>query len=167
MAWRLISTPSANQRAAAARRPRSTSSREAATRLGEQATLSVKNLAFCTEVTSFGVYKPFAKEEFRAGQEVLVYAEVENFKSRRSEKGYHTALRSSYQILDEHGARVDAQEFDVTEEHCQNLRRDYFLRYHIWMPKRIYGGHYTLQLTIEDTLSQKIGQSSLEFTIKE
>ena len=35
------------------------------------------------------------------------------------------------------------------------------------MPKRIYGGTYTLQLTIEDTLSQKIGQSTLEFTIKE
>ena len=41
------------------------------------------------------------------------------------------------------------------------------MRYHIWLPKRIYGGRYTLQLTIEDTLSQKIGQSSIEFTIKE
>ena len=141
--------------------------REAANKLGEQATLSVKNLAFCTEVTSFGVYKPFTKDEYKAGQEVLLYAEVENFKSRRDEKGYQTALRSSYQILDQHGARVESQDFEVTEEHCQNLRRDFFMRYHIWMPKRIYGGRYTLQLTIEDTLSQKIGQSSLEFTVKE
>ncbi len=141
--------------------------REAAAKLGEQATLSVKNLAFCTEVTSFGVYKAFVKDEYRAGQEVLLYAEVENFKSRRDDKGYHTALRSSYQILDQHGARVESQDFEVTEEHCQNLRHDFFMRYHIWMPKRIYGGRYTLQLTIEDTLSQKIGQSSLEFTVKE
>lgn len=141
--------------------------REAAIKLGEQATLSVKNLTFCTEVTSFGVYKAFGKDEFKAGQEVLLYAEVENFKSRQTDKGYQTALRSSYQILDPHGARVEAQDFEITEEHCHNLRRDFFMRYHIWMPKRIYGGRYTLQLTIEDTLSQKLGQSSVEFTIKE
>ncbi len=55
----------------------------------------------------------------------------------------------------------------MTEEYCQNQRRDFFMRYHVWLPKRIYSGRYTLQLTIEDTLSQKIGQSSLEFTIKE
>ena len=77
--------------------------REAAAKLGEQATLSVKNLAFCTEVTSYGVYKTFAKNEFHAGQEVLLYAEVENFKSRHNEQGFQTALRSSYQILDQHG----------------------------------------------------------------
>lgn len=141
--------------------------REAAARLGEQATLAVKNLTFCTEVTSYGVYKAFGKDEFKAGQEVLLYAEVENFKSRQTDKGYQTALKSSYQILDPHGARVESQDFEVTEEHCHNLRRDFFMRYHIWMPKRIYGGRYTLQLTIEDTLSQKLGQSSLEFTIKE
>jgi hypothetical protein len=141
--------------------------RDAASRLGEHATLSVKNLALCTEVTSFGVYKPFEKLEFKSGQEVLLYAEVDNFKSVRGEKGFRTALRSSYQILDPHGARVDSQEFEITEEHCQNQRRDFFMRYHIWMPKRIYGGRYTLQLTIEDTLSQKIGQSSIEFDVKE
>ena len=90
--------------------------------------------------------------EFHSGQEVLLYAEVENFKSAATEQGFHTALRSSYQILDNRGARVDQKEFEITEEHCQNPRRDYFIRYFVWMPKRIYGGTYTLQLTIEDTL---------------
>ena len=35
------------------------------------------------------------------------------------------------------------------------------------MPKQIYNGKYTLQLTVEDTKGQKIGQSSIEFTVKE
>ena len=139
--------------------------REAHTKLGDLATLMVRNVAFATEVQSYGVYKKFEKYEFHPGQEVLLYAEVENFKSASSEQGFHTALRSSYQILDNRGARVDQKEFEVTEEHCQNPRRDYFLRYFVWMPKRIYGGTYTLQLTIEDTLSQKIGQASIEFTV--
>ncbi len=156
-------TADESRRAAAASVPL----REAAARLGELATLSVHNLAFCSEVTSYGVYKKFPQYEFRAGQEVLLYAEVENFKSVQTEKGYHTSLKSSYEILDSRGARVDQKEFEITVEYCQNPRRDYFIRYFVWMPKRIYGGTYTLQLSIEDTQSQKIGQSSIDFTIHE
>ncbi|HEY1783931.1 MAG TPA: hypothetical protein VGG30_00230 [Pirellulales bacterium] len=139
--------------------------RDANLKLGDVATLTVRNLAFATEVHSYGVYKKFDHYEFHPGQEVLLYAEVENFKSAATDQGFHTALRSSYQILDNRGARVDQKEFEMTEEHCQNPRRDYFIRYFVWMPKRIYGGTYTLQLTIEDTLSQKIGQASIDFTV--
>ncbi len=52
------------------------------------------------------------------------------------------------------------------EELCQNPRRDYFVRYRLNLPKPLPDGTYTLQLTIEDTLTQKVGKSSLDFTIK-
>jgi hypothetical protein len=154
--------PDASRRAAEA----NSHFREATARLSELATLQVRNLAFCTEVTNYGVYKPFETAEFQAGQELLLYAEIENFKSEHADRGHHTALKASYQILDERGARVDEKEFALTEEYCQNPRRDFFIRYFIWMPQRIYGGTYTLQLSVEDTLSQKIGQASIEFKIK-
>ncbi|HEX4142904.1 MAG TPA: hypothetical protein VHY91_05080 [Pirellulales bacterium] len=154
-------TPDDARRAAAA----AVHMRDANLKLGDMATLMVRNVAFATEVSSYGVYKKFDHYEFHSGQEVLLYAEVENFKSAATDQGFHTALRSSYQILDNRGARVDQKEFEVSEEHCQNPRRDYFIRYFVWMPKRIYGGTYTLQLTVEDTLSQKIGQASIEFTV--
>ncbi|HTU25556.1 MAG TPA: hypothetical protein VMF30_09175 [Pirellulales bacterium] len=156
-------TPDEARRAAAA----AVHLRDANQRLGNVATLSVRNVAFATEVQSYGVYKKFDHYEFHPGQEVLLYAEVENFKTAATDQGFRTALKSSYQILDNHGARVDQKEFEVSEEHCQNPRRDYFIRYFVWMPKRIYGGNYTLQLTVEDTLSQKIGQASIDFTIAE
>ena len=79
----------------------------------------------------------------------------------------HTAIRSSYQILDAQGRRVTENDLAVTEEHCQNRRRDYFIRYYLSVPDRIYPGKYTLQLTIVDTLSQKIGQSTVDFTVVE
>jgi hypothetical protein len=140
--------------------------RDATVRLGESAMLQVRNVAFCTEVSSYGVYKAFEVCEFQPGQEVLLYAEVENFKTAASDRGYHTALKASYQILDERCARVDDKEFAVTEEYCQNPRRDFFLRYFIWMPQKIYGGSYTLQLSIEDTLGHKIGQATVPFRVK-
>lgn len=154
--------PDTSRRAAEARNHL----RGAAARLGELATLQVCNLTCCKEVTSYGVYKPFESREFHPGQELLLYAEIENFKSEHTDQGYHTALKASYQILDERGARVDEKEFALTEEYCQNPRHDFFVRYFIWLPQKIYGGTYTLQLSVEDTLSQKLGQASVEFTIK-
>jgi len=150
------------QRAAAAKEHLT----EAISRLAELGTLVVRNLAFCTKVSSYGVFTRFESDVFSPGQEVLLYAEVENFKSASTEQGYHTVLHSSYQILDSRGQRVDQRDFSTTEEHCLNPRRDFFIRYFLHMPQRIYDGKYTLQLTIEDTLSQKIGQSSIEFTVK-
>ena len=105
--------------------------------------------------------------QFEPGEEVLLYAEIDNFKSDETDEGFHTALRSSYQIVDSKGTRVTEHEFETTEEHCQSRRRDFFMRYYVWMPKRIYDGEYTLQLTIEDVKSQKIGTATIDFRIKE
>jgi len=140
--------------------------REASARLGEMATLSVRNLTFCTEVKSYGIYKKFEHYDFVASQEVLLYAEVENFKSTHGEQGYHTALKGSYEILDSKGARVVEQEFPITEEHCQNPRRDFFVRYFVTLPPHIYGGQYTLHLYIVDENSHKMDHATIEFSIK-
>ena len=46
-------------------------------------------------------------------------------------------------------------------------RRDFFMRYFIDMPTRIYDGEYTLKLTIEDLKGQTSGEAIIPFTIKE
>lgn len=134
-------------------------------RLAEAGNLTVRNLAFCTEVSSFGVYEKFKETSFKPGQPLILYAEVDNFKSEETDKGFHTALRSSYQILDAQGRRVAENDLALTEEYCRNRRRDYFIRYFLSVPERIYAGKYVLQLTIVDTLSQKIGQTTIDFTV--
>ncbi len=139
---------------------------EALARLSEACALMVRNVAFCSEVQSYGCIKRFDKYDFTPGQRVLLYAEVENFSSESTAQGYHTSLRSSYQIFDSRGQRVADEEFTMTEELCLNPRRDYFTGYVLRLPEQIYPGKHTLQLTIEDLKSRKIGQSSVEFTIK-
>lgn len=138
----------------------------ATAKLGESCPLVVRNLAFATDIQSFGTYKPFEKYEFAPGQTVLLYAEVENFKSADTAKGFHTATRSSYQIFDASGKRVAEHEFSPSEEHCRQPRRDFFIGYEFSLPKRIYPGKHVLQLTVADLNSQKIGQSMIEFTIE-
>jgi hypothetical protein len=150
------------QRAALAGIPLS----EAVGRLAELSPLRVQRLAFCTEVTSFGVYKPFGRNEFLPGQEVLLYAEVSNFLSNPTDKGYHTALRSRYEILDAGGLQVDAHDFSVTEDLCRNRRHDFFMRYFVTIADHMPAGDYTLKLLIEDTLAGKMGEGAITFALR-
>lgn len=139
---------------------------QAAGQLGQLASPVVRNLAFCKEVTSFGVFKRFASNEFKPGEEVLLYCEVENLKGQSTDQGYHTAIKSSYLILDARGQRIAEQDFPTSDDFCANPRRDFFIPYFIALPKRLTPGNYTLQLTIEDGATTKVGQSSIEFSVK-
>ena len=139
---------------------------EATVSLRQTASLVVRNLAFCTEIKDFGLLTRFEHDEFKSGGKVLLYAEVENFVSNQTPRGYHTALTGSYQIFDAEGRRVDEHEFPVTEEWCQNRRHDFFIPFVITLPENAFDGKHTLRLTIEDTLGKKIGQSTIDFTIR-
>lgn len=138
---------------------------EAIVCLAEASPLVVRNLAFVTDIQSYGSYTPFEKNQFVPGQRVLLYAEIENFKSNPSPKGYYTASRSSYQIFNSSGQRVAEHEFAPSEEYCRNVRRDFFIGYEFSMPERIFPGKHVLQLTVVDLNSGKIGQTMIEFAI--
>ncbi len=133
----------------------------------DQQQLAIRNLAFCTEVLSYGCTKRFDKYEFFQNQEVLLYAEVENFASEPTRTGYHTSLRSNCQILDGRGTQVVKHDFAATEDYCQQPRRDFFIAYRLRLPKQMTPGAYTLRLSIEDLKCHKKGQASIEFTVKE
>ena len=135
--------------------------------LGETSPLLVRNMAFCTQVLSFGSIKRFDKNEFCRDQEVLLYAEIENFTSESTEKGFHTSLGSSYQILDSLGRPVFTREFASTDDLSKIARHDFFIAYHFRVPMQLTPGKYTLRLAIRDKKSQKTGQGSIEFTVKE
>jgi hypothetical protein len=140
--------------------------REAADRLAEAANLRVRNLALCTKVSGFGDFRRFEKHEFNPGQEVVVYAEVENFASRQSGDGCQTELACTIELLDRHGERVAEKQLKVRDDRLQHPRRDLFVSANFWMPQRLAVGSYTLQLRVEDQLAEKTDQASLELTIK-
>jgi hypothetical protein len=141
--------------------------RQAAERLGEIGGLAVLNLHFCTEVKGYGSFVSFPQDEFRLGQEVLLYCEVENFQSKLSEKGYHTALKARYQVFDASGNRVAEKDLGLKDEHCQNRRRDFFVPYFLWVPKQVPAGKYQLKLTLEDVHAGQTAEATIEFSIKD
>lgn len=139
---------------------------DAAASLAEAAPLEVRHLAFCRAVRSFGSIEPFESQEFDAGQRVLLYAEIENFRTQQTADGYYTSLRSSYEIVDASGRQVMGRESTATEDYCQRPRRDYFIGCDFRLPGSLRPGQYALRLTVEDLKTGKSGQASIEFTIR-
>ncbi len=140
---------------------------DARDKLSELATMQVRNLHFVDSVGGYGDYTLDTRDHYKPGEQVMLYAELANFRSESSEEGYKTSLGTSYEVLDESGRRVDGGQFPDVDDRCENRRRDFHLQYSVPLPTRIYPGEYELRLVISDHLSHKIGQASAPFRIAE
>ncbi len=138
----------------------------AADKLSQQAGLQVRNAQLCTEIKSFGNYTTFAKTTFRPNQEVLLYAELDRFQTRNTERGFHTKFHAGYQILDRNGRKIVEKELGLAEEHSPVRRRDYFVSYLVRLPAELQGEEYTLKLMIEDQLGSQVGETSVRLNIE-
>ena len=142
---------------------------EAMRELSALSSITVRNLAFCTSVSSFGVYEPDDRAWFAPGDQISLYAEVQNFRSKQTPQGHHTSLATSYTIRKlsgETSTDVDRGQFPDVLDDCKNRRRDFHIQYGIELPRDLEPGDYELQLQIKDNLSQKIGHAAEQFRVK-
>jgi hypothetical protein len=141
--------------------------RTAVNRLQEKSKLELRNVAFCQKIVNYGNYERVKRDEFTPGQPVLLYAEVENFKSEATTDGpYRTILKSTVEIFDSRGQMVQSMPFPPTDDLCASPRRDYYNSYEFAIPQRIGLGPHTLKLTVEDQISRKVATYTVNFTVK-
>ncbi|MDC0261609.1 hypothetical protein OAK47_00160 [Planctomycetaceae bacterium] len=143
--------------------------RSAIKSLQGDAHLVVRNAAFCSEIDSFGSYQRFEREEFAPSQDVLIYSELDNFKSEQtSECQYRTVLKSSIRIIEAgpNGRVIDTVDYSPTEDLCHSQRGDFMQGYKYQLPARITPGSYVMQLAVEDQLSGKRANYSMNFLVR-
>lgn len=139
---------------------------QAIRRLQEKADLQIRNVAFSRQNLGYGNYDRLPRNEFRPGHEVLLYAEIENFKSEPTAEGqYRTLLRSTIEILSPAGELRKKIDFPATEDLCRNYRRDYFHNYQFTIPDRLPLGPHVLKLTVFDELSGKMASYTINFLV--
>lgn len=143
--------------------------------LRQAAPLAVSQACFCHRINSFGNYDRFPQDEFRPGQPVLVYAEVQNFNSDAGGDGlYRTRMRSVVDVLPAGptgepvptAVPLDRREFPATEDASRSLRNDYFHSYRIDLSPQLAAGSYWLRLTLTDDLSGKSAVTAIPFVIR-
>lgn len=143
--------------------------RRAARSLGQSAPLDVRSLAFASQVDGFGLYTLFNRGvyEFRGGEHVLLYVEIENFQSTpTAAEMFHTSLEARYVIFNEDQTQVAAADLGGVEDDCRNYRHDFFIPFHLEIPSSLPAGRYTLELRVTDLSAGKQGDASISFRIK-
>lgn len=127
--------------------------------------LDLRSLAFCTEIESYGQIKTFPGNRFNAGQQVILYCEIENFTVNKTDEGFETQLQGSYEIYDSDNKKVISQVLPADTQVSANYLRDYFIAYQMHLPTQLSSGTYRLQLTMEDVVGKKYGQASIPLEI--
>ena len=145
--------------------------RHAVAQLESIASLKVNSGQFCTEVTGFGQFKTFPSTVFSAGQRMLIYCEVENYKTieHQSVTGgdFRTRLRGSFAIYDVDGKVVQQAEFPSVDDVARKRRRDFYM----YMPVTLADlpqGQYVLHALVEDIYGNKTASLDppLNFSVK-
>ncbi len=143
--------------------------RAATQELKQVADLELRNLVFCDKIDAYGSYERTKRGTFAAGLNVLLYAEIDNFKSIAAQGDrYVTSLKSTVEFYKNQGDRrqVASIPFDTNQDFCRNKRRDYFLAYEFTIPQQLEPGTYTLVLRVEDLHGQKQATAKVNFVVE-
>jgi len=139
--------------------------------------LKIQNMNFCSRINSFGSYDRIRVPRFRASQRVLIYAEMENFKSKEliASGEFQTKLSSVIQVYSGEQATADepskaqllhTQKFATTVDLCNRPRRDFFNAYTYILPRDLTPGVHTLVLKVRDELSGNETVERLNFEVE-
>lgn len=134
-----------------------------------QAALHMSNIQLCRKVSGFGVYDTFESTTFLAGREqpMIVYAELENFRSTQDSRGqFQVKLTQEIVLYNEaDGLAVWKQPVAQIVDRSRNKRRDFFVVQLIRLPARLGVGKYRLKIRVNDVAGGSIDESSVQVQI--
>jgi len=145
--------------------------RNAVSQLESIASLKVGSGQFCTEITGFGQFRTFASNAFTAGQKMLVYCEVENYRTIENQSAtgadFRTRLKGSFAIYDADGKVVQQAEYPTVDDVARKRRRDFYMYLPVTLSD-LPSGQYVLHALVEDIHGNKTASLDppLNFSVK-
>ncbi len=129
--------------------------------------LQIQRIAFCSAINSFGNVDTFPTADFHPGQPVLIYAEVQNFRSERTVEGHWRSRFSAVLEIcrNDETQPIESIRIEEITDESTSPRTDYFQSYELTVPQ-LARGLYTVRISLRDTISQHQTTSSLEFNIR-
>ena len=140
--------------------------RTATRKLQPLSTLEIRRLTFCDRIDGFGSVTEFPTADFDPGQRVLLYAEVQNFRTELTDAG---SYRSEFAAVLEFRREGDDEVLDTVrlpqiQDECSVERSDYFQSFELTLPA--LAGKYQVRLRLKDQLSLRTAESQLKFHVR-
>lgn len=134
-----------------------------------RAGLHLPKVALCTSIHSYGRFEeiPIAYFVPGAANRAILYCEVKNFGSKRSDNGeYETKIAHRLTLLTTDGEVIwkDDAEMNVVD-YCRNRRSDFFFNRRWQLPPGIKAGDYVLKITVRDKIYSQVGEATLNIHV--
>ena len=135
-------------------------------------TLTLNNAAFCTKITGFGQFTPFAANTFSSSQKTLLYCEVENQTSKRftsfdGSDQFETVLHGAIVIYDANDQVVQTAKFPAIKDIARKQRRDFYVYFPVQF-NELASGDYHLELSVQDVAGNETAvlRPFMRFSVK-
>jgi hypothetical protein len=141
--------------------------RTAGRRLQPLSRLQIRRLTLCDRIDGFGNVSEYPTTDFDPGQRILIYAEIQNFRSQLTAAGYY---QSEFAALIEFLREGDGEVFETIRlpqimDRCDVERTDFYQSFELTVPA--LAGKYTVRLKLRDQLSLQTTEAQLEFNVRE
>jgi hypothetical protein len=140
-----------------------------ATAAARPGTLKVRTLLLCRRVKGYGVYDTFDSATFLAGREqkVVIYVELDNFKSLRNAQGiYEVKLSQEVQLYnDADGLKVWGEPAVAILDQSRNQRRDFFVVETVQLPARLTVGKYQMKVRVHDRAADTVDEATVPLSV--
>jgi hypothetical protein len=135
--------------------------------LARQAPLDIRRLTFCTDIRSFGAFTAVERPEFKAGQMVLLYLELDGYTTvlAADRQTYRVLVRQDLELLTPRGDSVWTRAFGDIEDLCQSPRTDFYFYSKFALPDTP-PGQYLLKVTMTDVLGHKAAEETMTIQVK-
>ena len=131
------------------------------------APLSIRRADFCSQVHGFGSIETYLTNDFRPGERVIIYVELNNLESNLSPAGtWNAVVSGSLQILGDSSNEIEAYQLPTVEDQSTSLRTDYYHTYQITLPSHLHRGSYEVRLQMKDELGNRRVSCTLPFRIE-
>lgn len=133
-----------------------------------KADLRVPRVELCSSIEGFGRYEPIRPAQFMVGGKnlVVLYIEVDNFRSDVTESGlYRTLLSVRLSLLSSDGGEeLWSRRDENIEDLARQKRTDFYLTIGpLAIPKTLAPGEYVIKVEVEDVLAGKINGGDVRF----
>lgn len=139
----------------------------ASTKWQAEADLRLPRMVLASRVDSFGVYSA-VEPKFENGKRhtVIIYCEVANFATKKSDDGWFTTrLAQQDSLITEDGLLVWRPNPEEVEDRSRNQRHDFYLVKKLTLPESLAIGKYTLRMSVTDKQSNKIAMVTIPVEI--
>jgi hypothetical protein len=136
-------------------------------------TLRLQGLAFARDIRGYRAFTPLRAAEFAPGEEVLIYGEIEGFRSTPLSSGAGSKHRRSFAaeliLRDEAGTEIDRREL-LRAGQAVEVVEDPAKPVHFWgrypFPASLSPGSYRIEIDVQDLEGQKRTKGRLSLKIK-